>query len=244
MKHHPTNPPNPADPRALTTRLADWRAFAAAGASLVAIASTVEADIIYDDPAVKPTTEIGGASVANPFSVDGVRLNLTGFDPRGTNREGVGISAINPVQPFFFTSRSAHGTFIKNYPSGAAIGGGNLNTSAALRLRTADGGIFGPFQTGKTGFAGFQLPASKGGGEGWIRFEVTDGASNGGPSEAQAIDWAYNDAGGGINAGQVPEPRTTALALMAAGSVGVLAWRKRRGEAAVNAGLAADAGLS
>ena len=52
------------------------------------------------------------------------------------------------------------------------------------------------------------------------------------------IDWAYNDVADAlINAGEgapavVPEPSTMTMALLAAGSVGVLAWRRRRKEAA------------
>jgi hypothetical protein len=55
----------------------------------------------------------------------------------------------------------------------------------------------------------------------------------------EAVDWAYNNAGGGISADQgdpnaVPEPGSKALALLALGSAGVLAWRRRRTETALS----------
>ena len=53
----------------------------------------------------------------------------------------------------------------------------------------------------RTGFAGFQLPASKGGGECWLRVEMMDENHNGYLDEVEAIDWACNDAGNPINGG-------------------------------------------
>lgn len=58
---------------------------------------------------------------------------------------------------------------------------------------------------------------------GWVR--LTTGA-NGLP--ATVVDWAYDDSGAGIVAGAVPEPGSMALGCLAAGALGVVAWRKRR----------------
>lgn len=72
---------------------------------------------------------------------------------------------------------------------------------------------------------------------GWLRVEVGD-STKGYPDALHLIDMAFNDVpGAAINAGQempqgVPEPGTKALLLLAAGSAGVLAWRKARRNAA------------
>jgi hypothetical protein len=92
-------------------------------------------------------------------------------------------------------------------------------------------GKFTHFSNNHTGFGGFELPASKGGGYAWMRFDLITGPS-GRVDDLETVDWAYNNAGGGISAeqGAVPEPSSKALALLALGSAGVLAWRKRRQE--------------
>ena len=86
----------------------------------------------------------------------------------------------------------------------------------------------GLFARSATGFAGFQFDDGE---VGWIRLKWQDVNSDGYPDQLTAIDWAYNSTPGeSILAGQtaVPEPGSLSLALLAAGSAGVLALRKRR----------------
>ena len=60
---------------------------------------------------------------------------------------------------------------------------------------------------------------------GWIRFSLS--ATSGAQPRA-LVEYAYEDSGAGILAG-VPEPSTFALmGVMAAGALGVRAWRKRK----------------
>jgi hypothetical protein len=71
---------------------------------------------------------------------------------------------------------------------------------------------------------------------GWIRLHWEDQYGVGGGSEPDglpdtvtAIDWAWNNTPNApIATGAVPEPGTALLSLLAAGSVGVLAWKRRR----------------
>jgi hypothetical protein len=226
----------------------DWRLYAAAGAATLASA---EAAIIYVNPANKPTATIGGpapylGTVTAKFSIDGLassdikvhhattppHIDNAGYAKVGNNS----MTAVNG--PGVRWQTTSHGDLI-NFKAGQAIALDHGSQSGSLRGKeTVNGspdGSGGSFAFGKTGFAGFQLPASKGGGLGWIRFEVFDRNGDHFPDELQAIDWAYNTAGGGINAGQtsdsVPEP--TALGLLAIGSAGVLAWRRRTSASSV-----------
>ena len=129
---------------------------------------------------------------------------------------------------------------LKRLNSGQKISAGAGPFSAhgvlaiASNLRERYGSISGtwftrPFNANNLeGFAGVRFTQGGQTHYGWIRLETT--IPNGrGPLVLKAIDWAYNDVPDApINAGAIPEPSSMALALLAAGSLGVLAWRRRR----------------
>ncbi|MBV9656513.1 MAG: PEP-CTERM sorting domain-containing protein [Verrucomicrobia bacterium] len=233
-----------ADLTPVNHRLADWRLFAAAGAAGLAAAAHADASIIYVDPATKPTVTLPAGTFNQarsgnaPFAIDGVAANLAVFHHVSANFNG------NTAKLAFgggiFAGTAGGTAEVLNFARGSQVGVGQHSTSTVpgLALLGRDGTVpvshlrVGEFKTGQTGFAGFQLPGSKGGGKGWIRIELLNPDVHGNFTTVEAIDWAYNDAGGGINAGQgippVPEPSSKALALLALGAGGVLAWRKAR----------------
>ncbi len=216
------------DPRLWQNRFGDWRVYAAAGVATLAAASAADADIIYSgtlnlQKGFGGTFKIGGQQV----KIGGYR-NDSGYSTRGV----VNISFRN-ANAFLNPSNGA-----ANFQPGSAIGGNNSGRSGALRRATIYAGnknIYGDFATGQSGFVGFRFTIGvNGGGAGWLRLKV-EADTQGIPNGVQVIDWAYNDAGGGITAGQgigsaVPEPSSKALALLALGAGGVLAWRKRRSQ--------------
>jgi hypothetical protein len=233
-----------ATPSVLKNHLADWRAFAAAAGAGLAAASAADAAIIYTDPSSKPVANSGNFQTNIAIGSANVRL-FAGSSAGGAWRTNV-IGISNKVgvahgtaelfatsHVFRTTNRNAklfangqligstgkHGTFKKNYAG--------LRSHIFSAPNTHTGGNF---LTGKTGFAGFDLPD---GDLGWIRLEISSNGS-GLPDTITAIDWAYNDVAGatitGGQTGAVPEP--SALGLLAMGSAGVLAWRKRRNAAA------------
>ena len=241
-----SSPAVPAFGRVLQNRLADWRLFAAAAGATVAATTTADASIIYVQPSspetvTLPATPGAPAAADLEFPVDGVSCTLYARQFHvGGSQGGVAL-----VHGPYFSYRSGPGlSFIQgksaanNFAPGNPVTGANKGTFVEMRLDYAVGSHSlrrDAFPLNQTAFAGFQLPASKGGGMGWMRFEVLDRNNDGFPDGVEVIDWAYNDAGGGISAGQttnaVPEPGTKALALLALGSAGVLAWRKRRQDA-------------
>jgi hypothetical protein len=212
----------------------DWRLFAAAGAAALATTSAADAAIVYVDPAVKPTAALSNPAASGAahtsFAIDGVNVTLpvNQNSVAGTRVAGGHIGA---PENFFILNLSSSFAPLEHFARGSAIAAtaSQVQGLAVIRRHSEGFPVIGAFASGQTGTAGFQLPTSKGGGFGWIRLEVLDRNSDGYPDEFKAIDWAYNDAGGGINAGQttaVPEP--SALGLLAMGSAGVLAWRRRR----------------
>ncbi len=124
--------------------------------------------------------------------------------------------------------------------------GGSFNTNNAGQLRATNGTggrLWGNFTLGNTGFVGIKLDS---GNFGWIRLRVDELGLNqplstmlGGSigdglnyaDQITVIDWAYETSGGAIHVGDtgsvsVPEP--TPLALLAAGAIGIGAFRRRK----------------
>jgi hypothetical protein len=85
----------------------------------------------------------------------------------------------------------------------------------------------GTFGAGDRGFMGFQTSQ---GYFGWMDLSLTnvgDQTFNGVDDlQVNIHNWAYDNTGAGIPAGAIPEP--SSLALLAAGSVGLLARRRRK----------------
>jgi hypothetical protein len=192
-------------------------------------------------------TQVGSRTQHKTFTVHGAKLGIGVESFRVPNTISGSAGALlrlakNHVNGFVTKT----GTLAK-LASGAKISHGNvkfLSTDNMIGSRPglADvqgnhGPRFGNFTPSQTGFAGFGIHTA-GGSDfyGWVRLEFMD--SPRGPDEIEAIDYAVNDvAGAPINAGQgagsssaIPEPSTSAMALLAAGAAGVLALRRRKAQ--------------
>ena len=94
----------------------------------------------------------------------------------------------------------------------------------------------GPWSASDTGILGLAIQRGGNTHYGWIRLQLEDldgpvSGPDGASDRITIVDWAWNDtAGEGIIAGAVPEPST--LQLLAAGFLGVHAFRRRRRERA------------
>jgi hypothetical protein len=235
-------------------RWRSWPAYAAAAGSGLALATAAGADIIYSGPNRNVTAAVTGVSTNTnhaAFTDEGVSFFLkarhTGghFAAKSVRFTGTAVRVLS------------HGGYAEKLASGVVIssGAGNFGTAPKIQHFTAHFGSKGNFAPPATGFVGvsFNTVHKKGHKKfGWIRLQVSDnGLGDGRPHEVTAVDWAYEDAPGrpiqagdtGENEDNDPsiedvatqESSTGALGLLAAGSLGILTWRKRRQAAAAAA---------
>jgi hypothetical protein len=220
-------------------RLGSWKVYAAAVGATLATASSAEANIIYTHPASPVEAHLmflpsGGLTtqyVIVPFGLNGINafLELNWIPYHSVHRDTAWLGVTDRRAKFFLQGQID----LYRFPQGAPIKGGRSYGGLVPR----SGGIAqafihsvprGNFRFSSPGFAGF---STVGGDLGWIRIEVFDRNHDGFVDAIEAIDWAYNNTPGApINAGQVPEPGSLSLALLATGSAGLLAWRRRRRE--------------
>jgi hypothetical protein len=222
----------PGAPSATATHLRNWSIYAGATASALAMSTSAHASIVYVNLDSKTVTVTHNSGTSN-----NTHLNINGLgslwmyvvfdgppDPNGSafllesGRPGVVMA----------------GRFnLKDFALNASITAGmQFHQGAAELISNFNGHVTGSFPDGVPGFAGFQL---SNGDLGWVRLEWNDSTYHDGyPDHLIAIDAAYNDvAGQPILAGQgipaaTPEPGTMPLTLLAAGAIGIAAWKRRR----------------
>ena len=212
-------------------RLAAYATLAGAALAAPAIPNA-DATIIWSGP----------VSINIPSSTAGVYLNVvTGvFSSTPASAPGWDVNPYSSTSLTFFNPTApAGGVYVVNAPGGtSATLPDNLPFLTYLISGASGFGSGAAETTGPTAFnlngsnnlVGFRfVEATVNGGAtcyGWLRISLS--ATTGSQPRA-IVEYAYDDSGAGILAGDVPEPSTVALlGVMAAGAVGVRAWRKRK----------------
>jgi hypothetical protein len=217
-------------------RLGKWPVYAAAAGSALAFSTSATANtIVYSGPLNTGSANIDGNSFG--VFVTGMVPNLTSLGLRPTSSCFVCAAAANvrgngsmlfglPFRPY-------------NFGAGFSVTSRRGFQPAGGLLDFFNGGIHdGYWSRGGAGYAAIRLPN---GDLGWIKIAV--GTEFGYPTSAAILSWAYNDVpGASILTGETanttastPEPNSLALALLATGAAGVLAFRRRRKAAASQA---------
>jgi hypothetical protein len=243
----------------------NWQAYAAVTGAALAMATNASAGIIYSGiqdvtagPGASFTFNTNPAQTGKALNLNGMpdlRLSVIQGHQNGSDRWNAIVKINSGSNRVGFLHTSVNNA-IKMLASGAQVSSkaGNFVTSHQRIVEkhfsllsnpeshkffagSATGGIGWP--AGQIGFAGFSFKTDPGNQNsqtdyGWIRLEYTLG-SNGTIASAEAIDWAYRNNGGAIQAGQeepggstTPEPSTGALALLATGAAFVAFLRRRR----------------
>ena len=193
---------------------------AAGGAGIVGTTATVEADIVYSGP----------INLAVPDTIDGLYLNVV-TGATGSTGGSVAGWDVNPYSAlagqfnlwgFTTTTWFSTGTIAGPYnqPIGTAVDG------TGAFFRPGGGTDIGPQMNlnSDQNYLGFQFTNEAAGNQiqyGWMQFQF--GATAG---ERSIIGYAYEDSGGGIAIGVIPEPST--FGLLALGAVGLATMRRRR----------------
>jgi hypothetical protein len=209
------------------TRLAGYAALAGAALAAPAIPSA-DANIIWSGP----------VSINIPSTTSGIYLNVVtgafgGSTTAGWDVNPWGSSAVS----FFNPTAPAGGVYVVNFPGGtSATAPDNLPFGTLISAASGFGSGNGE-TTGITAFTvnsssnlvGFRFQNEANGNQieyGWMRISLSTSAFS---QPRTIVEYAYDDSGVGILAGQVPEPSTFALlGVMAAGALGVREWRKRK----------------
>mgnify|MGYP001182319010 CR=1 FL=1 len=213
MKENQSGSKLPATKRRLAYSLA---AGAAAGAAAVG-APEAQAEIVYSGPYPINIGQFGALNLdldeygASPdiklknYVFGGNYMGATVINSPGQ------LVLSNSTWPYYVTALSA-GDLIDSTtvgPSfyGSLAYGANPNSE---------------FNNVSDAYIGLSFPSGANLFYGWVRVAINRTAGT-----FQVKDWAYNNvSGAGLAAGQIPEPTT--LGMLAAGSVGLLAMRRRK----------------
>jgi hypothetical protein len=201
---------------------------AVGAAAAVAVPQEADATIIAFDP----------ADIQVPLNnLAGIYINMeTGaFGTTAASVPGWDVNIFNQDSYYLQTYTEGSGAGILGYTSGAYdyanrltaganIGPGGSFIFGGITTMSYNGTATGGQWLGNTsGFLGVTFILA--GGQtrfGWIGVNVTNSV------EATITSWAFENNGGAIAAGAVPEPSSVALSLLAAGAAGLGYWRRRK----------------
>jgi MYXO-CTERM domain-containing protein len=222
-----------------------WAAYAAAGVASTACASSAEAEIHYSglvnhnfanggfagplDPGV--TLELG---VGTGTWVGGGSFSFGAINIRGPSHSTLGaFVGYAGLFAYFWLSELPAGAFLPRQPFG-----NSCRWSSSCGCQVCYGAQFGgpEFRDPGTGFVGFSFSHDGRGIQyGWARVKKS------GPPDYRfrLVDYAWGDPGDRIRTGQKTSAGNTvdgatdsaSIGLLALGAAGLVAWRKRRGQA-------------
>jgi hypothetical protein len=207
-------------------RLAAYATLAGVALAAPVVAPSADADIVWSGP----------VNINIPSTTAGVYLNVvTGVnDPNPASVPGWDVNPYGgTVLDMFSPAAPAGGVYVGD-------GGGYFNLTSGTMISGASTFVFGggisPTSPNPLNFnssnnlIGFRFQNEAQGNVteyGWMRISL---AADQGSQPRAIVEYAYqNNPDLGINAGAIPEPTTAALlGVMAAGALGVRAWRKRK----------------
>ena len=201
-------------------RLAAYATLAGVALAAPALAPSADASIVYS----------GAVNILIPATTAGVYLNVqTGVNnPNPAAVPGWDVNPYGSTNLTLFNPAAPSGGVYEGAASAFNLAPGTPVTPAG----PYSSGLYGPLNLNSdNNYVGFRFQNEAAANQtqyGW--FQIHLGASSTDPARA-IIGYAFENTGANINVGDtgVPEPTTTALlGVMAAGALGVRAWRKRK----------------
>jgi hypothetical protein len=194
-------------------------AYAALAGVALAAPAVSKADIIYS----------GIVNYSVPDNFNGIYINfVTGATGTSNTVPGWNWNPYDGGTALqFFWNAAPNGGLSLDTTTYAVLAAGAPISNASMFITSTGSAATAAWQAGRDAYLGIRLLNSQTSATnfGWVHFQTS--ATNGFP--ATIVEYAYGNAGESINAGQIPEPSTTALlGVMAAGALGVRAWRKRK----------------
>lgn len=216
-----------------------------AAGSLTAIAcggQEAEADIVYYSPLNAISVSSGTSGTTNwdvDFSdataefqliVTGgtIRIGSVGLNGNGFVRGVVdtsSLAAARNLDPVLYLLDVGPGLNPPNGNGAYVFGAAGARAFIRANTTTPISTIGAPGFVEGDNYVGFRFNSS-GTKYGWARINIDVGGGGLGDETLTVVEWAFEDTGGDIRVGAIPEP--SSFALMAAGAAGVLAWKRRR----------------
>src|SRR5262249_23151420 len=222
-----------------------WAAYATAGAaSTLACASSAEAEIHYSGIV---NHNFANGRFAGPLD-PGLKLELTvGTGTQvGNNTGAFGAVFIRDqrfIGEFAGTLATYQGVYVLELSAGEALSAPRFALSCTwssscgcqVCYYVASIGGSGRFRDRRIGFIGFVFNRGAGSQYGWARVQMS-GPPN---YRFRLVDYAWGDPGDRISTGQTSSAgnmvdavtESGSMGLLALGAAGLVAWRKRRGQA-------------
>lgn len=209
-----------------------WMQYVAASAAgaLTITGSNVDADINYVDVGVflEDTNQNDGYfTYFGPYTFGASGASLVFQQAYNETGSGEGILAIQGFGNISFAGfiGSTYYFYVSNLNYGDRVSTQTFNVPASRRGEMAwtSGYPNSQFLEAGSGYIGFRFDVGNGTQYGWIEVEMIDGAPG---NRAIFHGYAWGEVGEAVTIG-VPEPGS--LGVLALGSLGLFAWRRKRG---------------
>jgi len=194
--------------------------YTAAASSAFVFSAAADASIIYSG--------VQNTGLNTPVDIDGDGITDITLSINTSSSTYAAAYMLTPNETAFI--RDPGGNLVKKLSLGSSIDAGAnfIFNNGTFRAATTSGFSKGNFNT-SSGFAGIKIRDSGSDIFAWLRFSITNG-TNGLPINITLKDWAYENTGAPILAGQTVSavPLPGSLGLLAMGASGLAAFRRRK----------------
>lgn len=200
---------------------------AATGVAASAIAEPASAAIIYDLAASVGTGAGFQANGTGSSHIDVISRGMMFQDLFLDSPNGMMGAENSTAELSVFSGGALPSDYLTVFNAGDTVDGSLTFADEGFLME--DNNLHPTWAPGETHYAGFQFDEGAGPLYGWLQIEFDVSGS-----DFTVLQWAYDDTGGGIEVGAVPEPGTALLLGLGLAGLGGWARRKRRAASTVD----------